>query len=247
MSMRLNKKAVAITAVLALSLMTGCGASSSAASSVASSAAASEPASSVAVSSVASSSEAAVVDGVQPIEVDETIDALQNGDSSYKVYAGITNVSDDSVTLEVYAYDAYEPDDIAALKAGDVIYAHDEQTGELEAVTIESIEQDQYGEYIINGGIEAGGINFTQDRGVLRTMTFDGYPVYYKVGDVTLPLAENVTLEDSSADPNASMVESSGVADVARDVADSDNWTVYNTTVFVQDGHVFDIQRVWVP
>ena len=64
---------------------------------------------------------------------------------------------------------------------------------------------------------------------------------------VTLPLAEDVTLEDSSADPQASAVESTGVADVARDIADSDNWTANNTTVFVQDGHVFDVQRVCVP
>ena len=245
--MRLNKKKTIVAAALALGLLTGCGASSAAASSVASSAAASEPASSVAASSEVSSEENTAAEGVQPIEVDETIDALQNGDSYYKVSAAITNVSDDSVTLEVYGYDAYEPDDIAGLQVGDVIYAHDEQTSELVAVTIESIEQNEYGEYSINGGIDAGGIDLTQDRGILRTITFDGYPVYYKMGDVTLPLSEDVTLEDSSADPNASMVESSGVADVARDIADSNNWTVYNTTVFVQDGHVVDVQRVWVP
>lgn len=245
--MRLNKKKTVVAAVLALSILTGCGASGTAASSVASSAAASEPASSVAASSEAASAENTEANGVQPIEVDGNVDELVTGNSSYKVYAGITNVSDDSVTLEVYGYDAYEPDDIAGLQAGDVIYAHDEQTSELEAVTIESIEQDEYGGYTINGGIEEGGIDLTQDRGVFRTITFDGYPVYYKLGDVTLPLAEDVVLEDSSADPNASMVETTGAADVARDIADSDNWTVYNTTVFVQDGHVTDIQRVWVP
>lgn len=246
--MRLNKKKTVVAAVLALSILTSCGASSStAASSVASSAAASEPASSVAASSEAASAETTEANGVQPIEVDGNVDELVTGESSYKVYAGITNVSDDSVTLEVYGYDAYEPDDIAGLQAGDVIYAHNQQTGELEAVTIESIEKDQYDDYTINGGIEEGGIDLWTDRGVYRTASFDDYPVYYKMGDVTLPLAEDVLLEDSSADPNASVVETTGVADVARAIADSDDWTVYNTTVFVQDGHVTDIQRVWVP
>ena len=239
--MRLNKKMLAVTVILAVGILAGCGSSSSTASSTASSAASSTAASS------AAASETTGTNAVEPIEVDETIDALQNGDSAYKVHAGITNVSDDSVTLEVYAYDAYEQEEIEALQAGGVLRAHNEQTGELEDVTIDSIEQDEHGGYTINGGIEEGGIDLIQDRGVYRTSTFDGYPVYYKVGDVTLPLADDVTLEDSSADPQASEQQSTGVADVARDIADSDNWNVTNTTVFVQDGHVFDIQRVWVP
>ena len=131
--------------------------------------------------------------------------------------------------------------------AGDIIRAHNEETGELEDVTIDSIEQDEYGDYTINGGLENGGIDLLKDRGVFRTRSEDDYPVYYEIGEVTLPFAEDVTLEDSSASPTASEQQSAGMADVARDIADSDNWAVNNTTVFVQDGHVFDIQRVWVP
>ena len=238
--MRLNKKMLAVTAILAVGILAGCGSAASS-TSTASSAAGSAPASS------AASSESAAQNTVEPIVVDETVDELKNGTSSYKVYAGITNVSDDSVTLQVYGYDSYEPDDLASLKAGDIIRAHSQETGKLEDVTIDSIEQDEYGDYVINGGLEEGGIDLIKDRGVFRTMSTDDYPVYYLMGEVTLPLAEDVTLEDSSADPQASALESTGVADVARDIADSDNWTVYNTTVFVQDGHVFDIQRVWVP
>ena len=238
--MRLNKKMLAVTAVLAVGILAGCGSAASS-TGTASSAAGSAPASS------AASSESAAQNTVEPIVVDETVDELKTGTSSYKVHAGITNVSDDSVTLQVYGYDSYEPDDLASLKAGDIIRAHNEQTDELEDVTIDSIEQDEYGGYVINGGLEEGGIDLIQDRGVFRTMSADDYPVYYLMGEVTLPLAEDVTLEDSSADPQASALESTGVADVARDIADSDNWTVYNTTAFVQDGHVFDIQRVWVP
>lgn len=240
--MKLNKKMLAVTAILAVGILAGCGASSSTASSTASSAASSEPASSVA------SSEAAATDAVEPIDTGDgnVVDELQHGDSSYKVHAGITEMSDDSVTLEVYAYDTYEKADIESLQAGDVIRAHNEQTSKLEDVTITSVEEDN-GYYVINGGIEEGGIELTLDHDVYRTMTFDDYPVYYKVGDVTLPLADDVTLEDSSADFDASAVVSNGKADVASALAASDDWGVGNTTVFVQDGHVFDIQRIWVP
>ena len=239
--MRSNKKMLAVTVILAAGILAGCGGAASS-SSVAGSAAGSMPA-----SSETAPSESVAQNTVDPIVVDETIDALQNGDSAYKVNAAITNVSDDSVTLQVYGHDAYEPDDLAALQAGDIIRAHNEETGELEDVTIDSIEQDEYGDYAINGGLENDGIDLIKDRGVFRTRSEDDYPVYYEIGEVTLPFAEDVTLEDSSASPTASEQQSTGMADVARDIADSDNWTVYNTSVFVQDGHVYDIQRVWVP
>lgn len=240
--MRLNHKVLALTAILAVGMaMAGCGASSSTASSTASSAASS-------TASSAASSEAAEKAAVEPVDAEDgdVIDELKNGDSSYKVYADITNVSDDSVTLKVYGYDAYEQTDIEGLQVGDVIRAHDQETSKLEDVVITSLDLSN-GYCTINGGIEEGGIDLVQDRGVYRTMTFDDYPVYYFIGEVTLPLADDVTLEDSSADPQAAAVESSGKADVARDIADSDNWTVNNTTVFVEKGQVFDVQRVWVP
>lgn len=238
--MRRNYKVLALTAILAVGMaMAGCGASSSTASSTASSAASST------ASSAAADSQ--TKDAVEPVvSEDADIDELQNGDSAYQVHAAITNVSDDSVTLHVYGYDAYEQDDVESLQVGDVIRVHNEKTSELEDVTITSLDLDN-GYCTINGGIEEGGVDLVQDRGVYRTMNFDDYPVYYSVGEVTLPLADDVTLEDSSADPQAAAVESSGKADVARDIADSDNWTVTNTTVFVQKGQVFDVQRVWVP
>lgn len=239
--MRLNHKVLALTAILAVGMaMAGCGASSSTASSTASSAASST------ASSAAADSQ--TKDAVEPVDAEDgdVVEELKNGDSSYKVHADITNVSDDSVTLKVYGYDAYEQADVEGLQVGDVIRAHDQETSKLEDVTITSLDLNN-GYCTINGGIEEGGMELVQDRGVYRTMTFDDYPVYYLVGEVTLPLADDVTLEDSSADPQAAAVESSGKADVARDIADSDNWTVNNTTVFVQKGQVFDVQRVWVP
>ena len=242
--MRLNKKMAVLTAALALGLMAGCGAS---ASSTASSAAGELTAGS-AVSSEASSEVSAETDAVNPIEEEQGLDDLVSGDSSYKVNAALTGMQDGNVTMEVYPYDAYEEDELQKLQVGGVIRVHDETTGELKDVTIESLEQDEYGGYSINGGIEENGIELIRDRGVYRTVTFDGYPVYYQVGTVTLPLADDVTLEDSSADVAASTVVKTGAAQVEEAIAANEGfWNVTNTTIFVQDGHIFDIQRVWVP
>ena len=64
----------------------------------------------------------------------------------------------------------------------------------------------------------------------------------------TMPLAEDVVLKDSSADPQAEAVETTGADAVAAAInADPDNWTTYNTTLVVQGGKVLEVRRIWVP
>ena len=118
-------------------------------------------------------------------------------------------------------------------------------------VAVKSIEKnDQYHLVTINGGMEEQyGLDLKlEEDGTYRTMTFDDYPVYYEMGEKTLPLAEDVVLKDSSADPQAEAVETTGASAVAAAInADPDNWTVYNTTLVVQGGRVQEVRRIWVP
>ena len=80
-------------------------------------------------------------------------------------------------------------------------------------VAVKSIEKnDQYHLVSINGGMEEqDGLDLLLDDDTYRTMTFDDYPVYYEMGEKTLPLAEDVVLKDSSADPQAEAVETTGL------------------------------------
>ena len=67
-------------------------------------------------------------------------------------------------------------------------------------------------------------------------------------GQVTLPLAGGVTLSDSSADSQASAVETDGADAVAEAVnAEPDGWMPNNTLVFTEDGTISSIVRIWVP
>lgn len=237
--MRLNKKMLAVTAILAAGILAGCGASGS--GSTASSAASSEPA-----SSTASSASAEQTGAVQPIEQDALEDMKTQ---SYKFAANITAIKDGQVSMEVYSYDAYEKDAIDNLKEGDVISTHLDGADDAQDVTVTSIEKnDDTGYITINGGVEQGGVDLCLDHDVYRTITMDDYPVYYKVGELTLPLEDNATMEDSSADPQASAVESDGAAAVEEAFnADPDYWICNNTTVFTDNGSVSNIVRVWVP
>lgn len=237
--MRLNKKMLAVTAILAVGILAGCGSSS--ASSTASSAVSSAPA-----SSAAASSEAEQTGAVQPIEQGSLEDMKTE---NYKFAADITAIKDGQVSMEVYSYDAYEKDGIDNLQVGDTIRTHLDGADDAQDVTVESVEKNAETGYIsINGGVEQGGVDLCLDHDVYRTITMDGYPVYYKVGELTLPLADDVTMEDSSADPQASAVESDGAAAVEQAFnADPDYWVCNNTTIFTDGGRVSNIVRVWVP
>ena len=247
--MRLNKKILAVTAVLAVGILAGCGASGS--GSTASSAASSVEAS----STVPASSHVAEEGVAEPINMlTWTLDDLDDSDTITFISASIASgVQNGSLTAQVYSYDLYKKEDIEDLAVGDKITFHEEgaEQNQLTTVEVKSIEKnDQYGLVSINGGMEeSGGLDLKpEDDDTYRTMTFDDYPVYYEMGEKTMPLAEDVVLKDSSADPQAEAVETTGAAAVAAAInADPDNWTVYNTTLVVQDGRVKEVRRIWVP
>ena len=237
-----------ILAVLAAAvLLTACGGTT------AGSPAASAPASSVASS--AASSRVPETGVAEPINLRTwTLDDLDDTQTTTFVAASIpSGVQDGQLTARVFSYDIYKKEDIEKLAVGDKIVFHEEGAAQDPCVSAEvtSIERnDQYHLVSINGGMEqTGGLDLKlEDDGTYRTMTFDDYPIYYEMGEKTMPLAEDVVLKDSSADPQADAVETTGADAVAAAInADPDNWTAYNTTLVVQGGKVLEVRRIWVP
>ena len=213
------------------------------------------PASTPASSAVPASSRVQEEGVVEPVGSFTIEDVTKTPDTITFVSADIASeVKDGTVTVRIYSYDAYEKADIDALKAGDKIRLHEEyMTGnQFVEVEVTSIEKnDPYHTVTINGGIEQeGGLELILMDGseYYRTITFDDYPVYYEVGETELSLADDVVLKDSSADPQADAVETTGAQAVAAAInADPDNWTVYNTTLVVQEGKIVEVRRIWVP
>ena len=242
--MRWNHKIGTLAVLLALGItMAGCGASSSTASSAASS-----------MSAVPASSHVAEEGVTEPINMlTWTLDNLDDPETITFVPASIpSGVQDGSLTANVFSYDIYKKDEVEKLAIGDKITFHEEGAAWNQYVTVEitSIEKnEEYHIVSINGGMEEQyGLDLLLDGDTYRTMTFDDYPVYYEMGEKTMPLAEDVVLKDSSADPQAEVVETTGADAVAAVInADPDNWTVYNTTLTVQGGKVLGVRRIWVP
>ena len=241
--MRLNKKILPLTVLLAVGIaLTACGSSDTAASTPASSA-------------VPASSHVAEEGVTEPINMlTWTLDDLDDTQTITFVSAAITSgVQDGKLTAKVFSCDIYKKEEIEKLAVGDKITFHEEGAAwnQFVTVAVKSIEKnDEYHLVSINGGMEQpGGLDLKlEDDDTYRTMTFDDYPVYYEMGEVTLPLAGGVTLSDSSADPQASAVETDGADAVAEAVnAEPDGWMPNNTLVFTEDGTISSIVRIWVP
>ena len=212
------------------------------------------PASTPASSAVSASSHVAEEGVTEPINMlTWTLDDLDDTQTTTFVSASITSgVQNGKLTAKVFGYDLYKKEDIENLAVGDKITFHEEGAAwnQFVTVAVESIEKnDQYHLVTINGGMEEQyGLDLKLEDDAYRTMTFDDYPVYYEMGEKTMPLAEDVVLKDSSADPQAEAVETTGASAVAAAInADPDNWTVYNTTLVVQGGKVQEVRRIWVP
>ena len=232
-----------ILAVLAAGIaLTACGSSSA-------------PASTPASSAVPASSHMAEEGVTEPINMlTWTLDDLDREDTVTFIPAEITSgVQGGNLTAKIFSYDLYKKEDVEKLAVGDQITLHEEGAAwnQFVTVAVESIEKnDQYHLVTINGGMEEQyGLDLKlEEDGTYRTMTFDDYPVYYEMGEKTLPLAEDVVLKDSSADPQAEEMETTDASAVAAAInADPDNWTVYNTTLVVQGGRVQEVRRIWVP
>ena len=232
-----------ILAVLAAGIaLTACGSPGTAASTSASSA-------------VPASSHVAEEGVTEPINMlTWTLDDLDREDTVTFIPAEITSgVQGSNLTAKIFSYDLYKKEDVEKLAVGDQITLHEEGAAwnQFVTVAVESIEKnDQYHLVTINGGMEEQyGLDLKlEEDGTYRTMTFDDYPVYYEMGEKTLPLAEDVVLKDSSADPQAEEMETTEASAVAAAInADPDNWTVYNTTLVVQGGRVQEVRRIWVP
>ena len=231
-----------ILAVLAAGIaLTACGSSGT-------------PASTPASSAVPASSHVAEEGVTEPINMlTWTLDDLDREDTVTFIPAEITSgVQNGKLTAKVFDYDIYKKEEIEKLAVGDKITFHEEGAAWNQVVNdaVTSIEKnDEYHLVSINGGMEQpGGLDLKLEDDAYRTMTFDDYPVYYEMGEKTMPLADDAVLKDSSADPQAEAVETTGADAVAAAInADPGNWTTYNTTLVVQGGKVQEVRRIWVP
>ena len=107
-----------------------------------------------------------------------TLDDLDDTQTITFVSAAITSgVQDGKLTAKVFSCDIYKKEEIEKLAVGDKITFHEEGAAwnQFVTVAVESIEKnDQYHLATINGGMEQpGGLDLKLEDDAYRTMTFD--------------------------------------------------------------------------
>lgn len=154
--------------------------------------------------------------------------------------------------VRLYTEDLYDIVDVSKMAVGDTFEAGGN------AVTIETIEQNAFGDIDINGGYEAeNGYTLTnpEDTNGWITTGDDDFCTYTERGTCNLTLADTVTFTDSSfldmsaVEAGREPVTATGIEAVTRAIAQSENdsFDAYNTEIVIRDGKVVEITRRYNP
>lgn len=179
---------------------------------------------------------------VKPIPVELDLNNLPDG--VYPVYFYTEDLEDGGLTLTIYTVDRYDDAEISTLAVGDFIFIEDS------GWEVRSLERNEYGDLLINGGIDEGGdvLAFDEADKTWRVSGLDDYPTWTEAGEVTLPFDDDVTFTDSW-DIEKDPVTAAGVEEVTKAIQSSENedFDEYGTTVKISSGKIAEIVRVYTP
>lgn len=164
------------------------------------------------------------MDDVQ-ISVSFTPDDISKDGDTYS----LTYTAYDLVTFDAYYIDN--------LKVGDTIVMSDGP------VVVESITNNNTGLIMINGGLEEGGYDLTDDGNLgYYESGMDIYGNYAELGQATLPISADCVIKDSSADPDTAVDLT-----VEELLTNELPFNQYNTTIVVSGGEITEITRSFTP
>lgn len=181
---------------------------------------------------------------VKPLPITLSVDALDNCSFAAGFeHADVTKNADGVpvIKLSVYDYELFDMVEISTLKVGDTLLINQA------SMDVKSLQKDDNGYIIINGGLEDGGCELaTNDDGVYYERLMSDAKNYHKIGEATLPLSENFKFEDSSdlGAPERTLTRNDFLT--AMETAQW-SFSPYATTVTVQSGEITGIRQIFVP
>lgn len=173
---------------------------------------------------------------------DTTMENLTDAILPVSLEQGDAYVDDEGILqmdVTIYAYDKYDMVDVAMLEVGDTIVGY---AGEVE---VTSIERNEAGTVMINGGLEAGGFDLvTEDNGVFFELGYNDAKNWYEIGTATLRVSADMTGSDN-ADPDLGATFYPG--DFLNGSIENFHFTPHNTIVRVEGGQIVEMNRRYVP
>ena len=173
---------------------------------------------------------------------DYTTDTLDNATIAISLEEGDAYVDDTGImqmNVTVYSYDLFDMVDIAGLKSGDILATH---FGE---VKVSTIERNESGTVLINGGLENDGIELFGKDGVYYETGFNDVKNWYAVGEVTLRVSADLEFRDYIDLEKGEQIYYAG-SFLVGEVTDY-NFTPHNTTVRIENGQIVSMERIYTP
>ena len=180
---------------------------------------------------------------IQPLP-DTTMEALE--DSIVHISFGQDDFYQDAsgsvfLRMQIYTYDKFDMVDISGLKVGDTIFLSD---GEL---LVTSVERNDYGAVLINGGLEEGGLDLAaDDSGIYFAHGYSDMKSWYLVGEAECPVSDKFVFTDN-VDPEKKEVTYSAENLLESLPAPEYGYQPQNTTVRIENGQVVAMDRIYTP
>ena len=172
------------------------------------------------------------------------VNALQDCTFSAGFEAKDVYLNDDGalvVHMTVYDHELFDLVDISELAVGDTLVIDGNE------LMVETLERDNAGGIIINGGLDKDGYYLaTDDDGVYYERGMDDAYSYYAVGEATIPVDQDFLLTDSSDLDKPERTLYAG--DFLMEMENSTEiFSPNNTTVTVANGKILGMVRVYTP
>lgn len=149
-----------------------------------------------------------------------------------------------NLKLTVYNEDLYDVVDVHQMQVGDtLIYKK-------EPIVITSLEEDEHGWLVVNGGLEEGGCWLAgYEGGTYRGVEWDDHSAYSEVGQVEMALAEDFIIIDCGSYPSdPSDTITTGQKQYLENLKGGhEDFFSLNTRVTIENGMITEINRKWIP
>lgn len=143
--------------------------------------------------------------------------------------------------MKIYSYDKFDMVDISGLKPGNAVILSSEK------LTVRSVDRNDYGTVLVNGGLDEGGFDLaTDDSGIYYAHGYSDMKSWNLVGEAEYPVSEEFVFTDS-ADPELGEMNYTA-ANLADSIpAPAFGYQPQNTMVRIENGWVVAMNRIYTP
>lgn len=178
-------------------------------------------------------------------------DGLKDGEyaAAFETEELVLEEEEITLTVELFSYDRYVPEDIIDLKPGDTVQIAGRDIL-AEQVGIFTSPVSGESDILLNGGMEQGGYDFRcyADGNMLyyRIVRENDFPLYQGIGSITLPLAEDTVFTDYCMDSEGVEVS---LTELEAHLEGTQPYVCneLNTLITVTDGVITGILRRYTP